>query len=270
MEKCSVCGKNSQKRLCSSCQKDPYAIEKYRSKLAGEGNLNELMKFYNNDLPEIKDFNTSEFWNKKLESKKKLQDEDGMTKDRINTVVSFIPNDTIKILDVGAGYGFFEEVIEEKGFNFELHGFDISSFAVKNLKSRFQGEFKIADIYHLSYERNYFDVIVALEVFEHIPPRKIFGVLNTLIQTLKFGGFLILSIPLNEGLHVGSENPSGHLRQYTPDLIKAELHIAGLKVVREKAIYAFRRFYALKSTLRTFIMKDRWQPNDLVIKAEKK
>ena len=73
--------------------------------------------------------------------------------------------------------------------------------------------------------------------------------------------------PMNEGLGEMDNNPNGHVRDYTEFLVKAELKIAGFKILESEALYAFTNFYYFKKLLSKFL-KNRWQQNNIIIKAK--
>lgn len=269
MQVCLVCQKRKEYPICFSCGKDAFSVEECRKVLAEKNDLKKLEKMYTSSYVEINNTNTSSFWNGKLKNVEKIYNQDGMTKDRIAISVSYIPKTAKKVLDIGAGYGFLEEKIAAKNYSYELCGFDISSEAINNLKKRFKGRFTIASIYNPPYQHDYFDVILALEVLEHIPPSKILNVLKKISDILKSGGIFILSIPLNEGLKHKKVNPSGHLREYSRELISAELSLSGFKVIDYQELFAFNSFYKFKKILQQSIFKHKWKPNDIVIKAIK-
>ena len=104
---------------------NPYSIEKIRQKFALAGQLKRLKNTYNKKFPEIKDVNNSSFWNNRYLEKIELECQDGMTKDRIKIAVSFIPSGKQRILDVGVGLGWVEEIIE-KDTKKKIFGNDIS------------------------------------------------------------------------------------------------------------------------------------------------
>ena len=74
---------------------------------------------------------------------------------------------------------------------------------------------------------------------------------------------------MNEGLEEMKDNPNGHTRMYTEDLIKAELKIAGFSVLDFKTLYAFNNYYQVKKTI-SKIFRNRWQPNNIVLLAQVK
>ena len=245
---------------------NPFKIEKLRQNLASKHKLNELKFLYNNSLPEITNLNTAHFWDEKIEKQVDYSSKDGMTKERINIAYKFMPNTARKILDIGAGYGYIERLIS-KNKNIQIYGNDISKNAIKNLRKRYKGNFKLESVYKMKYKYHMFDAVFMLEVLEHVPPSKTFKVLEEVKKILRKNCYLILSVPTNEGLEKMKDNPNGHVRMYTNDLIKAELMISGFKVLDIKTLYAFKNFYLIKKVI-SKIFKNRWKPNDIIVKAK--
>lgn len=250
-----------------SVMKDsPFEIEKKRQNLASAKKYRDLESTYKKKYPEIKDLNSPKLWNEIYSEDIKFLDQDGMTKDRINTVVKFLPKGRINLLDIGAGMGFVEELIKENK-NINLYANDFSKKSIEFLNKKYKGEFSLQSIYDLKYKSNFFDVILVLEVLEHIPPSKIFRVLKKINLLMKIGGILIVSVPMNEGLHKMKNNPSGHVRTYDENLIKAELEIAGFRVMASKTFFAFPKSYLFKKIISKIIKRK--NPNNIVIKAIK-
>lgn len=269
MQKCVVCLSHRAYPICKTCSKNQFKIEKCRQILAESSDLFSLRKLYRKSLPEIKNVNTEEFWNAKFISIQNFNNQDPITKDRIRTAASLIPRNAKKILDVAAGYGFLEEHIfhHRKDISSGLYGFDISSNSVRLLNKRFGDRFKRGSVYKPPFGKGSFDVVLALEILEHIPPSKVFAVLGVLKQLLIKRGILILSVPLNENLELRGDNPSGHLREYTSSLILAELKLEDIVVDDYKEFYAFNKFYQLKNIFRHVIPWKIWKSNNIVIKS---
>jgi len=132
--------------------------------------------------------------------------------------------------------------------------------------------FKKSNILKIPFEEGYFDVVIVLEVLEHIPPSKTFLALTELKRVMKKGATLIVSVPLNEGLKEMVNkgiNPNGHVRVYAPELIVAELKIARFKVKRKIFLFAFKEMYFIKKLLQKSILRKRWKPNNIIIFANK-
>ena len=243
-----------------------FVLEKTRQVLAAKNKLPELKKLYESSVPEIKNLNTSKFWDERIDEEIDYSPYDGMTGERIRIAYEFMPKNVKKVLDIGAGYGYIEKLLI-KNKDIKVFGNDISGNAVQNLRKRFKGNFKLESFYEMKYKPATFDTLFMLEVLEHVPPSKIFRLLADVKKILKAGGFLIASVPTNEGLEEMSDNPSGHTRMYTEDLIRAELKIAGFQVIGIKTLYAFRNLYNFKKII-SKILRNRWKPNDIIIKAK--
>lgn len=246
--------------------KSAIEIEKRRQKLARDGQLKKLRETYFGIFPEIKDLNTPKFWDEIYKENSSLVNQDGMTRDRIVTAVRFIPKGRINLLDIGAGRGFVEELIN-RNKKINIYGNDFSKTSIKTLKNKFNGNFSVQSIYNLKYPKDFFDVILVLEVLEHIPPSKLIKILEKICNLLKKGGVLIVSVPMNEGLEHMDTNPNGHVRLYTEELIKSELKIAGFKPVKTKTFFAFHNQYLLRSMFAKITRRK--NPNNIIIKSIK-
>lgn len=272
MKRCSICKLHTPTGLlCSECMKDPFRAEELRAVLAEKMKLNDLKKTYRKSFTEIKDINSPEFWNRLLERDRIKEQNSPIVGDRIKIVLRMIEKLKGRLLDVGFGHGFIEERLST-GDAFDLYGIDISQRAVKRLKRTINGDFKMGSILEIPFTDNFFDVILALEILEHIPPHNTFRAIKELYRVLKVGGNLIVSVPLNEGLeemYRDRINPSGHVRVYTPELIKAELKIARFKIRQERYLFAFKDLYWFKNLLRRTLFKNRWQPNNIILHAIK-
>ncbi len=267
--KCIVCQRKyrASKFLCGNCLANPFRVEELRNLLAENKNDKAFTSIYSDKYTEIKNINTPSFWDEKWSQTESLRFQDGMTKDRIQAVAKHIENANLKILDIAAGYGFLEEAIRDKE-KLSVYANDFSKESIMILKKMFIGNFKKKSVYKLDYPKNFFDIIAILEVAEHIPPSRILQVFRQINKIMKKGGILIVSVPLNEELDEMKDNPNGHVRAYTPAIIERELTVSGFDVKYESIFYAFRNFYKLKKTIAK-IFKNKWKPNNLIIKSIK-
>jgi hypothetical protein len=78
---------------------------------------------------------------------------------------------------------------------------------------------------------------------------------------------LVISVPVNEK-YSNTCNPNGHMRRYSIELIKAELKIAGFKIIEIRTLIAFNKNYLLKKIIAKYILRNKWQPNVVIIKAK--
>ena len=253
---------------CVVCGKNPYKVEACRRLLAKNHRTDILKKMYSGFFAEIKNVNTGKFWDKKLKGLETYSSQDGMTKDRVKASILFTPQYAKRILDIGVGHGFFEEKMSLKRKQSKLYGIDIARRGIEMVKKKYKGTFSVSSVYAIKYPREHFDVVVALEVLEHIPPHRIFSAYREIYRLLSKNGVLIISVPLNEGLQTMKNNPSGHVREYSKELIVSELYLAGFKPVSYTFFFAFKNFYTIKKLLQK-ILWFKWQPNNIVIRAVK-
>jgi len=273
MNTCITCSNTTKNLICDECWKNPYRIEDIRKYFAVKGEIAKLKKLYSNSCPEIKNVNTSKFWDKIFIDKLLNFKEEKLTEKRNKEIIKMIKKNGGSMLDIGIGSGSLEKKILKKRIkNLSFYGIDISRVSINEVKKNIPGIFINGSIYKIPFQSNFFDIVVCLEVLEHIPPSRVFGALDEVWRTCREGGLLIVSVPLNEGLEeltkIG-QNPSGHVRVYTPDLIKSELEISGFKVFNVKFFYAFDDLFFLKNLFAKTLLNRKWKFNSELIFARK-
>ena len=248
---------------------DPFKFEEQRDLAAKRHHYKKLRSLYESKIPAIKDRNTPRLWDTLNTDKNAVHAKNPMEADRLRIVTRLLRHGSI--LNVGCGSGKLEEMNRMKMPRW--YGIDISSKSIKKAQERFPGgKFSMGNILAIHYPECHFDYVVALEVLEHIPPKDTFTALEQLYRVLKPQGCLIISVPMNEGLEkmiTQGHNPNAHVRMYTPELINAELKIAGFAIIWERQLFAFHHFYRLKTLLARIVFKKKWQPNNVIIKAKK-
>ncbi|MGD0028125.1 MAG: class I SAM-dependent methyltransferase [Candidatus Bathyarchaeia archaeon] len=96
------------------------------------------------------------------------------------------------VLDVGCGDGFVTRAISKLPGVMEVHGVDISDTAIRVAKSKYPHiDFKVGQVANLPFERNYFDVVVAIELIEHIYDTE--QMFREFSRVLKDAGHLIIT-----------------------------------------------------------------------------
>lgn len=156
-------------------------------------------------------------------------------------ILYFVRKHNIKVnslLDVGCAFGF---LLKELSSVFdELHGFDISEFAIEKAKTVVpEARLKIHSLEEpLPYSDNSFDCITAVDVLEHT--KNFEKNFEEIVSKLKKGGYLIVSTPLNEWP-----------RRYFGCLDKDKTHISVLKeqelnkIIRKNNLKTIdKRYYA--------------------------
>ena len=106
-----------------------------------------------------------------------------------------------------------------------------------------------------------------MEILEHLKASKTFKAFREIKRIMKSNGRLIISVPVFENYTV-KYNPNKHMRSYTPALIKSELKLAGLSVLKEKHLYAFKNLYWIKDRIIRKIFKNKWKPNVIILLAK--
>ena len=97
---------------------------------------------------------------------------------------------TGKILDIGAGYGFFLEVAKQRGW--EVYGTELTEETVKACSEKGMNMFK-GELPNIEFEDEMFDVIVMIEVIEHVNNPKTY--VEHARRMLRKGGMLYLTTP---------------------------------------------------------------------------
>lgn len=249
---------------------EAFQQEYLRNDLAKKGLLKEFKDTYKGNGPEIPNMNSGEMWdslNIKISKK-----EYPMASDRIISLSKFLKGKNLNILNYGFGQGALEEEIEKKHNCTYLLGIDLSKKSVKKAQKRFKKwKFITGEFSKVKVDKESFDYVISSEVLEHISPKDTLNILNFFYKSLKKGGYLLISVPLNEGLEEmikNGKNPNAHTRIYTPEIIMAELKISGFKYIKSKFLYAFRNQYFIK---KLFLPLFRWikKPNVVIILSQK-
>lgn len=250
-----------------------FDLERKRRKLALEWNLDSLISTYNSELT-LENRNTEKFWDKRFQEDRGVSFP--MEVHRNKTAYSWFLSlhlNQPETLNIGCGDGNFEKLLTM--FNHDIHhiGIDIAKNTVKQLRERFpKFRFFVSDVLKKKIpESNLFDVIFMFEVLEHIPPQRSLDLLEKVNKRLKNNGFLLVSVPINEGLEeLYPYNPNEHLRCYSLELLKAELFLSGFTTLKFENFYAFHKNYYLKTFIAKRILINRWKPNNILVLAQKR
>lgn len=250
--------------------RDAFELEERRAILARQKKYNELKRLYSSGLPQIPNLNTPGFWDRRNSERSDLRDTNPMAYNKYEIVANLLPRKGV-ILNIGAGSGELEKRVLKRKYDMHWYGIDISPQSIKNLRSNYpKATFVKGAIQKLRVGNTRYNTITILDVLEHISPKDIFNVLKKVRRIMKRDGRLIVSVPMNEGLQNMVKrgiNPNAHVRTYTPELIKAELEIAGFGIIRERYLFAFGKFYKLKTFICKYIFKNYRKPNLLILES---
>jgi ubiquinone/menaquinone biosynthesis C-methylase UbiE len=209
--------------------------------------------------------NTPSFWNNKLLSNRSLIVRSSIYLKKNNLVLKHLKYIKGKVLNVGIGYGYIEELIVKHKLELEMCGIDISKFAINNAKKRFLGRFIVSSVRNIPFKKNKFDCVLALDILEHLSKERINQALSEIHRVLKSNGLFIISIPMNESVKDRLENR--HVRIYTKKIIESELEKNSFKVIKSYALTAFEKLFAIKSIINhIFEIK---KPNLLILVCKK-
>lgn len=141
-----------------------------------------------------------------------------------------------KILDYGCGSGFLVGQLQNQGY--DAHGVDISKEAIDFGISRGVKNLSPENGVNINFASNYFDVILAMDVIEHIKDDRL--VLRELERLLKFGGYLIITVPAYQWMWGVQDEVAHHFRRYTIGSIsKLVKNFPELPIVRKTYFNTF-------------------------------
>ena len=182
-----------------------------------------IIKFYQHYLPK----NSDEIYKWKK-----------MTEKVFEKAANFIESNTKrkgKILDVGCGFGFFVKEMKERGW--EAEGVDLSAYAI-NFGRKYNLSLFKSTIWDMHYPDDYFDVITAFYLIEHLEDP--LGFIKEVLRILKPGGIFLARYPHTTPIknmlaffkiknHL--YNMPAHLSDFSPKKIKEVLEGVGFKNV---------------------------------------
>lgn len=150
----------------------------------------------------------------------------------LDFVDRFLPkDDQVKILDIGCGSGLMLNDLEKVGQTF---GMDMSDEAISFSKEIFGGTVEKGALPdQVPYQEDFFDLITALDVIEHIDDDV--GSISAIRDLLVPGGKCIFTVPAYMFLWSAHDDMNQHKRRYTLPELNEKLVKAGFSV--EKISY---------------------------------
>lgn len=131
----------------------------------------------------------------------------------------------LRILDIGCGAGALMRELEEFG---EVTGIDISPRAIEYCRERGLTRVLEADAARLPFENGAFDVVVMLDVLEHLKDDTAGSA--EVARVLKRGGLAIIAVPAFMFLWSVTDVVSHHFRRYRRAEVVQRLTDAGLRI----------------------------------------
>ena len=140
-------------------------------------------------------------------------------------------NKNRKILDIGCGSGLMLNSLQQIG---QTYGMDMSDEAINFSKEIFDGKVERGSLPNqIPYENNFFDLITALDVIEHVDQD--IESLQEMRARLVEGGKAIITVPAYMFLWSAFDEMNEHKRRYTLPELKSKLLQAGFTI--EKISY---------------------------------
>ena len=155
---------------------------------------------------------------------------------RKNIVLDFVDRylpegDQVKVLDIGCGSGLMLNALAKVGQTF---GMDMSDEAISFSKEIFDGRVEKGALPdQVPYQEDFFDLITALDVIEHIDDDV--GSISAIRTLLVPGGKCIFTVPAYMFLWSAHDDMNQHKRRYTLPDLNEKLVQAGFTV--EKISY---------------------------------
>jgi SAM-dependent methyltransferase len=145
----------------------------------------------------------------------------------LNIVLREMPS---SVLEVGCGDGFFIGLLVGKVP--VLKGVDLSEKAIRFAKAFHEGvDFEAVDAAAMAEQ---YDIVVALEVLEHVPDEGVSHFVRTLADRARPGGKVVLSVPTTaQPLH------KKHYRHYDLDSLKESISLSGAPLKISAVDYVF-------------------------------
>lgn len=198
-------------------------------------------------------YNTPQVWNKLLNNENYLSDIAPITVDRTKTACKWAQNPK-SILNVGSGQGYIEDAFSPILANNKViwTAMDISTIGLKRIKERYSNINCVnGDILKIPIKIDKFDLIICMEVLEHIQKNKVKTAYSELLRVGNKNAKYIFSVPVYEPVSLFN-HPVGHCRKYTLKIISNELSQNGFKIIENKVLYAYGSLYWLKSKIKLF------------------
>ncbi len=163
----------------------------------------------------------------------------------LNSVKNLNP-DHAKILDAGCGCGLMLNDLQKLG---QTSGMDFSEEAIHFSQKIFSGVIKKGNLPNeVPFSENYFDLLIALDVIEHIDDD--IGALKTFFKILKKDGYGVLTVPAYMFLWSEHDEINHHKRRYTLTEFRNKIVRAGFKI--EKISYFNTFLFPIILLIRNF------------------
>ena len=107
-------------------------------------------------------------------------------------------NDNSKILDIGCAKGFMLYDFYKLNPKLDLHGIDISKYAIDNSVPEIKNKLQVANATKLPYEDNFFDLVIAINTIHNLDKHECEIALKEISRVSKKNSFITVDAFNNE------------------------------------------------------------------------
>jgi len=165
----------------------------------------------------------------------------------LNCIKKFFKETNNNILEIGSSSGFMiEDLNKNLPKNFYV-GSDIIPINLEKVASNNKNiPFICFDILKCPLPRNSFDIVIILNVLEHIKDDEL--ALIKINKLLKKNGKVFIEVPANQELYDNYDSQLMHFRRYSSKELIMKLNNSGFKIKYKTAVgfFAYPAFYIIK------------------------
>jgi 2-polyprenyl-3-methyl-5-hydroxy-6-metoxy-1,4-benzoquinol methylase len=156
------------------------------------------------------------------------------------------------ILDFGCGPGYLlDHLLKFKGLKGKLYALEFSKESIHQVNMKFSnhphfGRAEYIQNLPCSFEDHSMDVVISIEVVEHLTDGQLRGTFKEFYRMLKPGGYAVITTPHNENLDLNKTicpecglvfHRWQHIKTWTPQSLKNILSESGFKIELVQATY---------------------------------
>lgn len=136
------------------------------------------------------------------------------------------------VCEIGCGTGSLSVAMGKLGLHVDASDLDRNAISLaKRFNHNTNVSYSTTDVMGLKRSKQY-DLLTTLEVLEHIKEDK--KALSRMHKAVRKGGFLLLTVPINEKYRRDFDNRSGHIRRYAPSNLIKKVEEAGFSITKMK------------------------------------
>jgi SAM-dependent methyltransferase len=164
----------------------------------------------------------------------------------VEIIRSHAKSNKVTVLEIGCSSGYLLSDVQFID-NINYIGSDIVGAPLVRLASKYpKNPFIRCDILNSPFCENSVDIVVALNVLEHIDDD--YGAVEQICKILNPGGILIIELPFNQNLYDSFDKSLFHFRRYSLDRVKNLAAKSGMKItaINYTGILIYPIFYLYK------------------------